>query len=816
MVRIPLYNKGLGPSQTIQSTSVGPRASSGVFEAPGRAVMQAGQSAAQTAFNFGMKQKEAETRKEGDNYFVNFSQEAEAFRRDNKDTDTDIFQANFKRFSDKKLKEIDQRKDLTNSQRESIKQSLSSTILSQNFKGQQESFRRGQIVRTTAATDALALKIKQASMVPPNHPDRIRISEEIDKQLDQNAVDGLRTGYSKQSIKLGFESLDFENRINASDTDEQFSAIERDLDKSGQSASARSAFRSKIKTRKRELRSESYNLAIGQITSLAVDFKDKKEIANAIMKGIEYQGVDNSGKEVIFNTSGLDNGQRLNLVNAVANPLFKDLTDTIQQDMVTEIVDANVKDLPMRRFLDPNFLKENEKTVEDVEEAYVEAAQQMQQKATRLIQEKGNFSEAVELFNDAEKILEDARFPNGKLIGREGKLGDKAARVLASVSTGRGDLLKAQEKTNRIDQVRAAMNMDVPAIAISQIPKVKDDEIQSVLNEEMFKFKDPQAQMSFLNKAGIKNKRLQELLAAGVNNMSDPNYFSQATEDDKKLNSTIIEIFENMKLYPQLVERHTNDTTLTWWKSFETLEEIHGAEGALKIMSVQKPDLDISLKMEKVEEQLSVSTDEIVDQPWFKFDSAPPQNTGYMIQEIKNLTREYLKLGVSEEKALERAGQQLANTHLLVGSVLIKRQPDFEKDGDLADIADISSFVAEEFIKNNPTMVSADDDLTKENIGLLNIEGTSNRFYLVRSGGFPIMNEQGQFMFYTKKDLLKMKGEAAKTKAEKNLEEINKNIAKQVEGVQREIELAEDRDKANVMTLQRVREAAKMKIGGDE
>lgn len=61
-----------------------------------------------------------------------------------------------------------------------------------------------------------------------------------------------------------------------------------------------------------------------------------------------------------------------------------------------------------------------------------------------------------------------------------------------------------------------------------------------------------------------------------------------------------------------------------------------------------------------------------------------------------------------------------------------------------------------------------------------------------------------------------MKGEAAKTKAEKNLEEINENIGKQVEGVQREIEFAEDRDKANVMTLQRVREAAKMKIGGDE
>ncbi len=751
MVRIPLYNKGLGPSQTIQATSVGPRASSGVFEAPGRAVMQAGQSAAQTAFNFGMKQKEAETRKEGDNYFVAFSEEAEAFRRDNKDTDTDAFQSNFKKFSDKKLKEIDQRKDLTNSQRESIKQSLSSTILSQNFKGQQESFRRGQIVRTTAATDALALKIKQASMVPPNHPDRIRISAEIDKQLDQNAVDGLRTGYSKQSIKLGFESLDFENRINASDTDEQFSAIERDLDKSGQSASARSAFRNKITTRKRELKSKSYDLAIGQITSLAVDFRDKEEIANAIMKGIEYQGVDNSGKEVIFNTSGLDNGQRLNLVNAVANPLFKDLTDTIQQEMTNEISDTSNPILAIRRFRDPRTLAENNKTPEDVATASVEAAEQLTQQGANFLRE-GKIELAEQNFSKATEILETTQMPNGRLLSRFDKVGDKAARTASSISTARATLKKEQQSQQRISALSTEANKGNLVEAYRLLPDSKKKEFDSVIEIKMQELDgDPQAQMDFLSKNGVIYEGFKNKLETGRQNLQTP---EKTTLDDSDREA--ISIYRNLSLRQALLTEHIKGDDLTWWRSFEVLSDTFGDEQSLMMMKRQIPDIKLQLSEKYVDEQMTETDQKITEVDWWPFDKAAPQNTGYIKNEIKKLAMEYVKYGIGQEKALSIAGEQFASSHMFIGNAITPIMPEFNKEnGVLKNIETIATVVIDDFVTNNKEYLEQ-SDLSATDLSLLPFPGTADNFLIVVDGGRALQDKDGQYTTLNQEALLKV------------------------------------------------------------
>ena len=107
-------------------------------------------------------------------------------------------------------------------------------------------------------------------------------------------------------------------------------------------------------------------------------------------------------------------------------------------------------------------------------------------------------------------------------------------------------------------------------------------------------------------------------------------------------------------------------------------------------------------------------------------------------------------------------------------------------------------------------------NLDRADLGLLNITGSSSLFYVVRDGGFPVQNEDGKYMSYTKEQLINMNDEAIKTKREKALEKINEALAESATSLQRESDYLEDRDSANIQGFRQTREAVKMKIGGDQ
>ena len=266
--------------------------------------------------------------------------------------------------------------------------------------------------------------------------------------------------------------------------------------------------------------------------------------------------------------------------------------------------------------------------------------------------------------------------------------------------------------------------------------------------------------------------------------LSDPNKTDIDDED-----RFAITLFRNMEMREDLLNKHLNAKDLAWWRSFETLSDVYGDEDALQQMRLQR-DIDPEGFSKDLDRALDKTDAQLTRQPWYKFDLDSPQNTGYMKQEIKELAKEYIKQGVGVDKALERAGEDLARTHTLIGSVLVPNLPEFDQGGELSNIKQIATLVIDDFAETNKQMLE-DAELDKGNLGLLNIEGTADRFYLVRDGGFPIQNSEGMYMSYTKEELMKLGPDAAKLAADNSLQSVNDALANKGEDIEADMNIDE-------------------------
>jgi hypothetical protein len=787
MVQIKKYEQQVD----VAAGGLGPRAS-GAFEAPGKALAGLGAKVDQVAFDFLERQKAAETKRVQDEEFTNFSQEADDFNRNNKDTDTEVYQQNFKAFRDQKLNAIDARTDLTKSQKDKVKQSLSSTALSFQFKGENAAFGRGQAIRTEASKAKLGEMIRQASVVPENHPDRRRLEAEIDLELKNNIVDGIRTGYDSDSIKQGFKAIDLGKQIDAAASIDELDNLAETIPGKGMADSTQERFKNRVKARKREMRGLAYDQAIGDIDALSVSAADQEGLQDAIMNGKPFVGVTDDGQQKVINTADLTNGQRMALVRSVADPKFKDLVDLTQQNAVDDITESED---PLSMFQSQVSNPEDRET-RDIELGALEAAEQMSQAAQNgLATGDMTTEEVTSMLARTEQLLQSEVSPNGALSKRADKFGDAAQQTLSRVAKVRTALAKSIKTESKRDVLRDAAKNGTLLNASNQPDlKASTDDVQAVVNENLDALKDsPQKQLDFLQKNGVTSQVFTDTLVKHKGRLSDPNKTDIDDED-----RFAITLFRNMEMREDLLNKHLNAKDLAWWRSFETLSDVYGDEDALQQMRLQR-DIDPEAFSKELDRILDVTDAQLTRQPWYKFDLDSPQNTGYMKQEIKDLAKEYIKQGVGVDKALERAGEDLARSHTLIGSVLVPNLPEFDQGGELSNIEQIATLVIDDFAETNKQMLE-DAGLDKGNIGLLNIEGTADRFYLVRDGGFPIQNSEGKYMSYTKEELMKLGPDAAKLAADNSLQSVNDALGRKGAQLER-AENVEEIDAFDVETI---------------
>lgn len=803
-MRIPLYNQTGTPSTQTKAQQLSPRASAGAFTSQGQAVAQLGQQIAKTGgdvadkmmqfqqqqekieFEFAMAEKNAETERVLDEARVSHNEQAMKFIEENQDTDTATFRQNYDTFNNDFLSaNLDTRTDLTDNQKQAVRTGLNAQFIAKGNAGAKNAFDRAQVIRGQSAKEALANMIQDASSYPNTHPERRRLEADIEQRIITAERDGLSTGYSVQSVRVGFETLDFSTRIRGAGSFDALDNIESELSSSALGASGRNTMVNAIKARRSEIRGEIFQSTLTSLNDLEVSFEDRDAIVEAVRSGTIYEGVSAEGDAVSLDTSGLKQSTRDTIAETYVGRKFKDVDDTISQTLVNTIIStansgAGADEIlnSVNAMFTSEEMAKNNKDLDEMNNIVVETASQMSREAARQVS-SGEYDpdEVKNLLDASEQLLSGSIAGNIPLV-QDVDTSKTAGTISDSIVRTRLDIKKADEQLALITQ--GVTNFRSGTLNISDIGLTTSEE-QTVIASGLQNL-DLNSQINLLSDNDVEFKQWSGLLGATLNQLRDPS----VTEITPMMQEGL-KIFNALSLQGRegVFRNHIKSEDRVFWDSWKTISSIHEPEMALKMIKTQKTDTEVSLSFSTVEETISSQGEEMFRQGWFKSAWAKatggeqtqmPVNTSQITTAVSKLTKDYIRVGIGAEQALELAANNYFATHQPVGNVML-RIPDKATFPD--SLNELREIVVQNFLDANPDLSYEADELS-----IMNVGGSVDIFNVVHNGGFPVSGtfssftlEQGKGLL-AQADALKAQRQSEKTKEvrESIIEAIEKNL----------------------------------------
>jgi len=763
MVQIKKYEQQVG----VAAGGLGPRAS-GAFEAPGKALAGFGAKVDQVTFDFLQNQKNAETRREKDEYFTSTSQEADDYVRNDKSTDTETFQANFKRdIVDKKIDQIDARTDLSKGQKDEIKRSLSSTFLSFQFKGENEAFRKGRAIQTDASKAKITEMISQASNVPETHPDRRRLEAEIDLELRNNLIDGIRTGYDSASIAQGFEAIDYEKKIMAAANPAELDQIEADLPNSRLQFTTKQQIKKNIKGRKKELRVLVYDASVGGLASLEVNPGDQDQLIQKVRDGELIEGVNRKGERVTVDTSSLKKTEREQLISAYVNPKFKDMADLKTQNTMDDINDSEDRFAASQAAFTPEYQEANSISNEEAENAILQSVDSSVDDTARKI-DSGKFNPADMMAALAEnrKMLESDISPYGALSGREGVVGNDASTLLDKIVKYENEIKKQVNEAAQLgtlsDGFRAKVLPRMDQSGVSE-PKMQAAIKAGLTNPQTGNPYPMGHQLDLLEANNATYKMFKQSLGqgsaiglAGGFKTKDINVPDQvkgdATEQTEGFDIVAknFQLYQAMKRYPRVLTNHTTEDDRAFYDAVNDRLGYESLETAINnVAAAKRMKIDVKPKMKQVSEKVDQIEGSASDASWFTglFTDKPTKvmNGAYVTAELKKRTEQRIALGSTPTDALTSAVEDMKRTHAFVHGLFVKMDQSMPADfGAVADMA------VNDALKNHPYL--KDEGIEKDELSIIQY-GDPKTFALVSNGAQPVEDKNARVILYTSEQL---------------------------------------------------------------
>jgi len=195
MPKIPVYQQQVG----LAVGSLGPRASSAAFEAPGRATAALAQQAGQVAFQFGVAEKKTQAEEAKNAAVSEYMPKAQTLIENPQSNTVTDFEKEAGDFKKDALASVDARTDLTESQKRFVKNNLGQSIDSKMSIGRSRVFTQQQANRKAQAEAALGVYIDEAVTNPGM---RQLTMKNINDILDNGVADGLNLDFTRESIDL--------------------------------------------------------------------------------------------------------------------------------------------------------------------------------------------------------------------------------------------------------------------------------------------------------------------------------------------------------------------------------------------------------------------------------------------------------------------------------------------------------------------------------------------------------------------------------------------------------------------------------------
>lgn len=311
MPKIPVYQQQVG----LAVGSLGPRASSAAFEAPGRATAALAQQAGQIAFQFGMAEKEAETKAKTADFEADIVQVTSDMNQDNMETTTASAKQKYKDEVETPMLQKLEAMDLTPNQRRDVKARIQNQLLQGSLQFQQRAADNGEMMRGQMVDKRLAtLQTQYATTKDPVL--RQKIMKDADDLILDSSQRGDRITFSSKSWRNGAIKEDVATGLNAANSYQDFQDLIAEVRANkGFTETEKAAQEATILQKETQFIKQTKSRVSGEVFAAMLSEDEFDEAMKQASTGDITIARDD--EQVAISLAGLPNDERLAVVNSL-------------------------------------------------------------------------------------------------------------------------------------------------------------------------------------------------------------------------------------------------------------------------------------------------------------------------------------------------------------------------------------------------------------------------------------------------------------------------------------------------------------------
>ena len=742
MPRIPLYNKGTGPTQGLAAGQLSPRASTAAFTAPGRAfagfqqtLSQAGKVAAD--FELAQQKINADTL---ETQLTSDLNEKFSELENKRISDVKVFESEAKNIFDELNATIDNAGRINSRLKSTLKNNFNARFSAASIGGKQNAFTRG--IENQAESAVLGLKaISKYMITSPQFFEAGLVDA-------KNIFENLKASGADRLVELTFDEFkseaikeDFAVKVRTFDKIDQVkSLLETSTTDKSLTSSQISAYQKIANEQISQISSDAFDVALTAIQTSNIPSSEIDDVIdNSFKTGkIEYNG------QVIADLSQIGRENYPNLLAQLKNRADDVLAENITNQSVS--LNAAKDKAAQMKFNSTSSLGLSKEQENKGNLDFLDNRLKKMDAAIGIDPSAVSVEEVDRIVAETLNILSDEDLIDGQpsYLNFGGDIGNKAITVL-----------KSAEKLKQSVRTAVANDAEVTNYAIALTnnqgmfvkESISSDNRVTAVNKIMAKLSDdPTKQVDVLARNNETYDPFTAVLVNGFNEASRPEYNPlEAGENDPVMQG--LELYRLMESRNEsIVSNHLSDPKArAFYETVLDFEISFPTEQAIATAKRIDLDIDISVPMKEVDKQLAKTSEEMADKNWYAFipfmadTKFVPENISAMKADIRDLAENFVRLGMNPIKAVERAAKDYGKNHKRIRGMSIQITTDLPED--IEELADIAAEAAMKVIPEDAYEI---DDLSIAPVS----KDRTDRFIVVYSGGYPVQDKDGNFIEY--------------------------------------------------------------------
>ena len=764
MVKIPIRQQQVG----VAAGSLGPRASSAAFEAPGRAAAGFGKQLDDMGFRLAEAEREREDRRVLQEEGQAAKEAALQAALEDQSTDFNSAKENIQSKKTEYLDKLKTNKNFSKRRLSLVTRRIDAEFATASLSAQKTAFDRGTQLTTQADNTALDSFRQTLRTSAPGSAPYMLAEAGVKNTFDQAAKENRKLNYTPQSFAHNVKVDRFNTAVNAATTPAELDAAYQEL---AQDKSLLPSVLTKAKTAvtqsKAVLGKELYEQTSERILESELDATEAEQIIQGMTAGEDFSFTRNNGDIESYNVADLPIGRRNKLISELEaiKSDFKNESRSANTSAIMDGYDSAGTDGALA------IVQSIHTDTEDPEEANaaaLAAARTMAAQA-QIAALEGDFKQADMLSNTAQAIVSESFIGRPTLI-ESADTSVAANSILKSVASTKVDIIDQQQKLAKhragVEAFRAGTLDNYEGI-------YGPDAEKKIMSEALAGLGLPE-QLDLLSRNNMTSPTIKGIISGAKTQALSPSFDPNAVPND---------VLEGLEAYRQIKARgkgvltnHVpNEDDRAFFNAVMDLESV-GVDSIDAIVRVRQSinsEIDVNPKYANIKQAVDQIKDGAVTSIFgIEISGKEIKNRTYVHSKIESLTKIYMRTGNFDETgALEQAISDINESHINLRGHLLPRRKSYPKD-----IEKMIDLAAKDFFDKNQAREAGDPgkftELELDEISLIPAPGRSDEWMIVTNSG--LATQYGDPL-YTIEDLKGLLAGDAKTNQEDLIKQNAKN-----------------------------------------